>query len=59
MFWEKFVQPKLENDFQASYRFLARPFPHGPNLYLEAVEKNIGLIKRRNAAKLARQAKKK
>jgi hypothetical protein len=59
MFWEKFVQPKLENEFQASYRFLARPFPHGPNLYLEAVEKNIGLIKRRNAAKLARQAKKK
>ena len=59
MFWKKFVQPKLENDFQAAYRFLARPFPHGPNLYLEAVERNIGIIKRRNAAKLARQRKKK
>jgi hypothetical protein len=49
-FWVKFVQPKLESDFQALYRFLARPYPHGPNPYLEAVEKNIAKIKRRVAA---------
>jgi len=53
LFWKKFVQPKLESDFQAVYRFLARPYPHGPNAYLDAIEKNIGKIKRRNASKTA------
>jgi hypothetical protein len=48
MFWQKFVLRKLESDFQAMYRFLARPYPHGPNPYLEAVERNIAEIKRRN-----------
>jgi len=59
MFWNKFVQPKLESDFQAVYRFLARPGLHGPNLYLEAVEKNIEKIRRRNAARVARVIRKK
>lgn len=59
MFWKKFVQPKLESDFQAVYRFLARPYPHGPNAYLEAIEKNMAKIRRRTAAKLARPPKKK
>lgn len=49
-FWKKFVVPKLEADFQALYRFLARPVPQGPNPYLEAVERNIEEIRRRNAA---------
>ncbi|MES2696274.1 MAG: hypothetical protein V4773_22570 [Verrucomicrobiota bacterium] len=47
-FWKKFVQPKLESDFQAMYRFLSFPYPHGPNPYIEAVEKNIAKIKRRS-----------
>lgn len=47
LFWKKFVQPKLESDFQALYRFLAHPYPHGPNAYLLAVEENIEKIKRR------------
>lgn len=50
LFWQKFVLPKLESDFQAVYRFLARPYPHGPNPYLDAIEKNIAEIKRRAAA---------
>ena len=58
LFWHKFVQRKLESDFQAVYRFLARPFPHGRNAYLDAVEKNIAKIERRNAAAAARAAKK-
>lgn len=49
MFWQKFVRRKLESDFQAMYRFLARPFPHGRNPYLDAVENNIAEIDRRNA----------
>lgn len=50
MFWQKFVLRKLEADFQAMYRFLARPYPHGGNSYLEAIERNIAEIKRRNEA---------
>jgi hypothetical protein len=50
LFWKKFVLPKLESDFQAVYRFLARPYPHGPNPYLEAVERNIAIIKLRQTA---------
>jgi hypothetical protein len=48
-FWHKHVMRKLEADFQAMYRFLARPYPEGPNVYLAAVERNIAEIKRRNA----------
>ncbi|MBM3855533.1 MAG: hypothetical protein FJ399_20660 [Verrucomicrobia bacterium] len=57
MFWQKFVRRKLESDFQAVYRFLARPYPHGRNLYVDAVEKNIAKIRRRNLA-AARSARK-
>lgn len=46
-FWHRFVLPKLENDFHGVYRFLARPFPDGPNPYLIAVEANIAEIQRR------------
>ena len=60
IFWQKFVRAKLESDFQAVYRFLARPYPHGSNPYLSAVEKNIAKIKKRNsAARPARVSKKK
>jgi hypothetical protein len=50
MFWQKFVLRKLESDFQAMYRYLARPYPHGPNPYWEAIERNIAEIQRRNEA---------
>ena len=50
VFWKKFVLTKLESDFQAVYRFLAHPYPHGRNPYLDAVEKNIAKIKRRIAS---------
>ena len=56
MFWQKFVMRKLEADFQATYRFLARPYPHGPNPYLAAVEKNIAEIQRRNVRARAKAA---
>lgn len=47
MFWKEIVLPKLETDFQAVYRFLARPYPNGRNPYLDAVENNIRIIKAR------------
>ena len=49
-FWRELVLPKLESDFQAVYRFLASPYPHGRNTYLDAVERNIAIIKSRAAS---------
>lgn len=48
-FWRRVVLPKLENEFQAAYRYLADPFPSGPNVYLDAVLRNIALIEQRSA----------
>lgn len=48
-FWRKLVLPKLEKDFEGVYRFLASPYPHGPNPYIDAVEANIAIIERRLA----------
>jgi len=49
-FWIYFVKPKLENDFQAVYRFVARPYPSGANDYIEAVEANLAKVAGRVAA---------
>ncbi len=48
-FWRKLVLPKLENDFQAVYRFLADPYPNGANAYIQAVSRNIAIIEERAA----------
>jgi hypothetical protein len=40
-FWERFVLPRLREDYRGVYRFLAEPYPDGPNAYVEAVERNI------------------
>lgn len=40
-FWEKYVRPKITNDFQGLYRFLNDPYPDGPNFYLERASANI------------------
>jgi hypothetical protein len=50
-FWRKWVLPKLESDYQAMYRFLARPYPQGSNAYLDGVERNIAKVERRIAGK--------
>lgn len=43
-FWEKFVLPKLTNDFGGAYHLLAEPYPSGPNPYLQAIEANLARI---------------
>lgn len=43
-FWSKFVLPKLTNDFDGVYQFLATPYPSGPNPYIEAIETNLTII---------------
>ena len=50
-FWRTSVLPKLDNELIGLFRFLATPYPDGPNTYLEAVEHNIAMI----AAEAARR----
>jgi len=40
-FWQQYVMPKIEKDFGGLHRFLADPYPDGPNFYLDAIEVNI------------------
>jgi hypothetical protein len=49
-FWTVFVRPKLEKEFEGVYRFLASPYPGGPNPYVDAIERNIALVRTRIAA---------
>lgn len=49
-FWRDVVKPKLENEFQGLYRFLACPYPDGENAYLIAVERNIAAIALRTSS---------
>lgn len=46
-FWEKFVRPRLDTDYEGVYRFLARPYPDGPNAYLDGIRENMATIRRR------------
>jgi hypothetical protein len=41
VFWEKYVLPRLTTDCRAVYRYLADPYPDGPNAYLEAIVRNV------------------
>lgn len=49
-FWAKFIRPRLVTQLDSAYKFLARPYPDGRNEYVEAVEKNIELVRERIAA---------
>ncbi len=49
VFWSRYVLPKIEKDFLGLYRYLARPLPDGPNVYIEAIEANLGRLERRLA----------
>lgn len=46
-FWERFVLPKLETEFDGLHRFLASPYPDGPNPYVRAIEANLDIIESR------------
>jgi hypothetical protein len=50
-FWSRVVLPKLVNDFQSVHRFLAQPYPDGPNPYLQAVERNFARVQTLLAAR--------
>ena len=44
-FWQNVILDKLEADCHRLYRFLAEPYPDGPNPYLESIERNIARVK--------------
>lgn len=49
-FWEHCVKPRIERDFGGLHRFLAEPWPDGPNLYLDRIEANLDRIRRGHGA---------
>jgi hypothetical protein len=46
VFWEKYVQIKLNRDFGGLYRFLNDPYPHGSNEYFEKIEANMERLRK-------------
>lgn len=50
-FWDKVIRPRLDTEFMSAYRFLARPYPAGPNAYLQGVAHNIAIVRQRTEAK--------
>ncbi len=51
MFWEKYVQSKINREFLGLYRFLNEPYPDGPNAYVDLIEANVARIRRELAAR--------
>lgn len=45
-FWEKYVKPRLENEFMGLCHFLEDPKAPGLNPYVELIEKNIARLRR-------------
>ena len=48
VFWEKYVRVKIERDFVGLHHFLERPYPGGPNEYIQRVEANIARLRARS-----------
>lgn len=53
LFWEKYVQPKINRDFLGLYKYLNDPYPHGPNHYVDRINANIERLRGRLASVVA------
>jgi hypothetical protein len=51
-FWQHYVWPKIDRDFLGLYRFLADPYPDGPNFYLDAIEANLEKLRKVTATSI-------
>jgi hypothetical protein len=49
VFWETYVLPKLDKDFWGIYKFLNRPYPAGPNFYLQKIQANLARLRKQLA----------
>lgn len=47
-FWEKYVRVKIDKDFLGLHHYLERPYPGGPNEYIQRVEANIARLRARS-----------
>lgn len=45
-FWQHYVLPKLNIDFEGLYKFLNIPYPDGPNYYIDRIEANLAKLKK-------------
>lgn len=50
-FWEKYVKPKLNRDFEGMHKYLNEPNQNGSNWYLQRIEANMASIRSRFPAK--------
>jgi hypothetical protein len=46
LFWEKYVVPKINEDFKGMYRYLGRPVAQPENFYVERIRKNLERLRR-------------
>jgi len=58
VFWEKYVQLKLNRDFGGLHQFLNDPYPFGPNYYLERIAANMERLRLKLGAVNGAQAAK-
>jgi len=49
-FWHHYVKPRIADEFQGLYRYLADPYPDGQNLYLERIEANVHKLQTQHGA---------
>ena len=45
-FWDKYVKLKLDRDFGGPQRCLSRPYPGGPNSYMDKIEANMQRLRK-------------
>ena len=55
-FWERYVLPKIEDDFGRLHLFLNDPYPDGPNPYLQRIEENMARIRAEASSSGAKEA---
>jgi hypothetical protein len=51
LFYEKVVKVKINRDYRGLYRYLNRPYPDGPNWYMEQIDANLKRIEETLAKK--------
>jgi hypothetical protein len=51
LFWENYVQNKINREFQGLFRFLNDPYPDGPNFYIDRIQSNVARLHRELAAR--------
>ena len=50
LFWQSYVLPRINDEFEGLHHFLNDPYPDGPNEYLQRIEENIAVIQSRVGA---------